>query len=193
MRRILIPNRLLNADDGGGDGGDPTPPAAPPSPAPAPAPVPAPAPQPAAAPAPVAPPAADTGVATLQARLATLETQLEADRAALRTERGARLIEQTAAAHGLDSELLARLVKVEFDEHGQPKPLDTAIARLLTTYPYLAKQSGPGGAAAPASIGTSPANPARPPALTKAAIERMTPEQINTNWEAIQAFLARQS
>ncbi|WP_164689141.1 hypothetical protein [Herpetosiphon llansteffanensis] len=191
MRRILIPNRLLNADDGGGGGGDPTPPAAPPSPAPAPVPVPAPALHPTASPA--APPAADTGVATLQARLATLETQLEADRAALRTERGARLIEQTAAAHGLDAGLLGRLVTPEFDEHGQPKPLDTAIASLLTTYPYLAKQSGPGGATTPASAGTSPANPARPPALTKAAIERMTPEQINTNWEAIQAFLARQS
>ncbi|MCA0352004.1 MAG: hypothetical protein LCH85_08400 [Chloroflexi bacterium] len=182
MIRILIPQRLLNADDGGGSGSDPTPPAAPPSPAPAP--VLSPAPQPAAP-----PPAADTP--DLHARLATLETQLEADRAALRSERGARLIEQTAAAHGLDAGLLGRLVTPEFDEQGQPKPLDAAIASLLTTYPYLAKPAA-GGTAAPAPIGTSPANPARPPVLTKAAIERMTPEQINTNWDAIQAYLARQ-
>lgn len=189
MFRILIPNRLLSADDGGGGGGDPTPPAAPPSPAPAPAPAPvsAPAAPPAASPA--APPADATD---LQARLATLETQLEADRAALRSERGARLIEQTAAAHGLDADLLGRLVKVEFDEHGQPKSLDTAIASLLATYPYLAKQSGAGVGSMSPSMGTSPANPARPLPLTKAAIERMTPEQINTNWEAIQAFLGRQ-
>lgn len=192
MIRILMPKRLLNADDGGGSGGDPTPPAAPPSPAPA---VPVVPPTPPAAPPaavpPAAPPAADAGIPDLQARLATLETQLEADRAALRSERGARLIEQTAAAHGLDAGLLGRLVTPEFDEQGQPKPLDAAIANLLTTYPYLAKPTA-GGTTAPALIGTSPANPARPPALTKAAIERMTPDQINTNWDAIQAFLARQ-
>lgn len=83
----------------------------------------------------------------------------------------------------VDAEVALALIRgtIEFDNDGKPQGVEAALNKLLADKPYLK-----------AGTSTSPTNPPRQGAtLTKADIEKMTPEQINENWEAVQAALAK--
>jgi hypothetical protein len=83
----------------------------------------------------------------------------------------------------VDAEVALALIRgtIEFDNDGKPQGVEAALSKLLADKPYLK-----------AGTSTSPTNPPRQGAtLTKADIEKMTPEQINENWEAVQAALAK--
>ena len=83
----------------------------------------------------------------------------------------------------VDAEVALALIRgtIEFDNDGKPQGVEAALSKLLADKPYLK-----------AGTSTSPTNPPRQgTTLTKADIEKMTPEQINENWEAVQAALAK--
>lgn len=99
---------------------------------------------------------------------------------ALRKARAEAAISREAAKHGVDADLLTRLVTPEFDDDGNPTGIDAAINDLLTKHPYLRA----GGA-----VSLSSTNPQRKSALTLDDIRRMTPEQINARWTEVEAAL----
>lgn len=68
--------------------------------------------------------------------------------------------------------------KIEYDDAGNPSNTEQLLKDLLTDKPYLS--GGSGG---------SPANPGRTRKFTKEDIERMSPSEINKNWDAIKEFL----
>lgn len=91
-------------------------------------------------------------------------------------------VQATATELGIvDAEVALALVRsnITFDDDGTPQGVKAALTKLLADKPYLK-----GGTS------TSPTNPPRQGAtLTKADIEKMTPEQINANWEAVSKAL----
>jgi len=120
----------------------------------------------------------------LQAKVAEYE-RLHADHERERQEWALRrAVDTTAAKLGIiDADAaykLLDLAKLEFAESGAPRNLDRVLSELVSQRPYLVGGSG-----------TSATNPARQTTLTMDTIRRMTPEEINTNWEAVQAALAR--
>jgi len=60
--------------------------------------------------------------------------------------------------------------------------VDELVAQLVASKPYLTKRQG-----AP-----SPTNPSSPSRLTLEAIKRMSPQEINANWDAVQDVLSKQ-
>jgi len=76
---------------------------------------------------------------------------------------------------------LLDLAQVEYADDGTPKNLDRVLASLVKARPYLV-----GGGS-----GTSTTNPARQATLTMDTIRRMTPDEINKNWDAVQAALSK--
>jgi len=121
----------------------------------------------------------------LQERAAQLEKQL-ADAAekqkALMTQND---IAAKAAKLGIiDPDAAYKLLdtsKLEYDEAGQPTNSEALLTALLKDKPYLA------------GSGSSAMNPAKKQqqTFTREQIEKMSPEQINKNWEAIKGFLER--
>lgn len=119
----------------------------------------------------------------LQERAALLEKQL-ADAAekqkALMTQND---IAAKAAKLGIiDPDAAYRLLdtsKLEYDEAGQPTNSEALLTALLKDKPYLA------------GSGSSAMNPAKKQqqTFTREQIEKMSPEQINKNWESIKGFL----
>lgn len=60
--------------------------------------------------------------------------------------------------------------------------VDGLVAKLVASKPYLTKrQTAP-----------SPTNPSSPSRLTLEAIKRMSPQEINANWDAVQDVLSKQ-
>jgi len=118
-----------------------------------------------------------------QERAAQLEKQL-ADAAekqkALMTQSD---ITAKAAKLGIiDPDAAYRLLdtsKLEYDEAGQPTNSEALLTALLKDKPYLA------------GSGSSAMNPAKKQqqTFTREQIEKMSPEQINKNWESIKGFL----
>lgn len=121
----------------------------------------------------------------LQKRVAELERQ-HVDEERERQERTLRyeamlmagklgLVDPDAAYRLLD------LTAIEYDDNGKPSNLEQAMNDLVKQRPYL-KAAG----------ATSATNPPRDrQTLTLEAIQKMTPDQINANWEAVQAVLQR--
>jgi small-conductance mechanosensitive channel len=120
----------------------------------------------------------------------------EAERAAQEAAR--RLRERTiraevrlaAQAAGIvDPEAAYRLLdldQVQLDDDGEPVNIPALIARLVKEKPYL--QARPGGGSPAGNPGSG-----RPAVLSLEDVRRMTPEQINANWEAVQAAISRGS
>jgi hypothetical protein len=107
---------------------------------------------------------------TAEERARSLEVRLEVERFARR----AGIVDEDAAFRLLDTG------RVEYDATGKPTNVETLVRELAEARPWLVE--GRAG---------SPMNPPRDDfrTLTVEAIRRMTPEQINANWEAIQAVL----
>ncbi len=84
---------------------------------------------------------------------------------------------------------------LEFDEHDAPKDLEDAIKKLLEKYPLLKATTGvsddtSGGDDKGAKPVGNPANPARQgKKLTREDVAKMTPAQINANWDAVKMVL----
>ncbi|HPD40004.1 MAG TPA: hypothetical protein PLD43_00415 [Anaerolineae bacterium] len=130
--------------------------------------------------------AAQTETQRLQAQLSeyqrreqTWETQ--------RREQALQIAVQAAAQKVgiVDAEVAMALVrgKIEFDQNGAPQGVEAALTDLAQQKPYLkgAMTSG------------SPTNPPRGSAavLTREAIARMSPEEINANWDAVKAAMEK--
>lgn len=115
----------------------------------------------------------------LKARAETAAKEAEEARAALRKARAEAAISRAATKSGADPDLIAGLVQVDFDDDGNPKGVDAAITDLLTKYPYLKANA----------VSLSSTNPQRKPTLTRADVERMTPQQINERWDEVQEVM----
>ena len=123
-------------------------------------------------------PPGDQEVTDVRARAAEerahlLETRLHVERAARRMG----LVDEDAAFRLLD------LDRIEFDAAGQPANIEALMQELLERRPWL-------GAGA-FSNRASPTNPSRDGqrTLTRDAIRRMSPDEINANWDAVAAAL----
>lgn len=75
---------------------------------------------------------------------------------------------------------LLDLTSIEFDEDGRPVNIDQALDALLQARPWLKGQTLPP---------VSPTNPPRGRRLTLDEIKRMSPDEINRNWDAVQEVL----
>ncbi len=130
--------------------------------------------------------AAQTETQRLQAQLSeyqrreqTWETQ--------RREQALQIAVQAAAQKVgiVDADVALALVRdgIEFDANGMPQGVEAAVTELARQKPYL--RVG-------ASGGSNPTNPARGgQTLTREAIAKMTPDEINRNWDAVQAALEK--
>lgn len=123
--------------------------------------------------------AAEDRARTAEERALLLQTRLEVERCARREG----IVDEDAAFRLLDTG------RVELDGSGRPVNVEALIKELVTERPWLI--GGPGGAPAPHETSASPANPPRDGTrrMTHDDLRRMTPEQINANWDAIQAAL----
>lgn len=108
-------------------------------------------------------------IAEERARL--LEVRLEAERCA----RKLGIVDEDAAFQLLDRD------RIECDETGRPANVDRLMEELIAQRPWLVRSEA----------GTSVTNPPRDGfrTLSLDAVRRMSPEEINDNWEAIQAAL----
>lgn len=121
----------------------------------------------------------------LTAQLAEAQKR-EATTAARLREQALQLAVQAAAQKVgiVDAEVALALVRngIEFDGDGVPQGVEAALTALAQAKPFLKAQAS----------GGSPTNPPRAGAtLTKEAISKMTPDQINANWPAVQAALEK--
>jgi type VI protein secretion system component VasK len=69
---------------------------------------------------------------------------------------------------------------IEFGDDGKPKNVEALLQAMLKDKPYLSMTGS-----------TSPMNPGKTPSFTDDQIKKMTPEEINKNWDAISAHLER--
>ncbi len=117
-------------------------------------------------------------VRAAEERARLLETRLHAERAARRLG----LVDEDAAFRLLDVE------RIEFDEAGHPANIEALMKELAERRPWLCAVRDGAGAA---SSGASPTNPSRDGfrTLTRDAIRRMSPDEINANWDAVEAAL----
>jgi hypothetical protein len=90
---------------------------------------------------------AEKKAADAEAKVAAAETRA-------REALGRAAVVAAAAKVGVDATIAQRLVTVEYDDEGEPKDVDKALAALVKEHPYLVV-----GSAAPTP--TSPANPGR--------------------------------
>ena len=91
-----------------------------------------------------------------------------------------------APKRALDAQLAVRLLDkeaVEFDDAGKPVNIEALLDELIEQYPYLAVHRGGAGT-------TNPAKPGNGAKLTREAIERMSPEEINRRWDEVSAVLS---
>ncbi len=83
--------------------------------------------------------------------------------------------------------------KVRFEEDGTLSGVTEAVVEMLAANPFLlpapAATEGKGKGAGASTSGANPTNPAAGPKLTREAISKMSAEEINSNWEAVQAAL----
>lgn len=125
------------------------------------------------------------------ARLKELEaaqTAWETERRALTTQAE---VERQARKLGIvDEDAAARLIdtgQITYDDAGKPVNVEALLAELVRARPWLKAADQPQSTAP-----TSPTNAQRTNAgrtLTRADIAKMTPDQINANWDAVQEVL----
>lgn len=87
----------------------------------------------------------------------------------------------------VDEDTAALLIasKIEFDAEGKPTNIETLLADLVKAKPYLVAAAGQSQQNA-----GSAANAGRSSGLTIEDVKKMTREQIQANWAAVQAALA---
>lgn len=118
----------------------------------------------------------------VQAQVKAAQTAAETAQAELRKARAGAALATAAARQGIDPDLLAKLVDVEFDEGGQPVNIDLAVGAVLKRYPQLKPT-------AVTQIAAS--NPGRERSkLTMDEVKAMSPEEINRRWDEVSAVLA---
>jgi hypothetical protein len=126
----------------------------------------------------VPPPAADEALAAALAREAALQDQLREALFVADAGRAARdlgLVDEDAAVRLLDR------AAVQTGDDGRPVNLPTLLAEMARKRPWLAGRS-----AEPATA----ANPAAPRRrLTRDDVRRMTADEINADWDAVQQAL----
>jgi hypothetical protein len=120
----------------------------------------------------------------LRERTAEFEKQL-AERDVREREQRVRVAAITSAAKlgYADPDDAMRLVDaaaIEFDEAGEPANVGTLLADLLKAKPYLRSSAATASGSADLGNGGSPA-------FSAAQLKKMTPAEINQNWDAIQA------
>jgi len=121
----------------------------------------------------------------LQKRLAELEKERDALAARAREQAVRFEVASVAQRLGIQSADVAwRLLDTErlaFDDDGKPTNVEALLRDLVQAYPFLVS----GGAQASAT------NPARGQSsrLTLEDIKRMSPEEINSRWDEVQAVL----
>lgn len=130
--------------------------------------------------------AAQTETQRLQTQLSEYQKK-EQTWEAQRREQALQIAVQAAVQKAgiVDAEVALALVRgrIEFDAQGAPQGVEAALTELAQQKPFLKGQPASGG---------SPTNPPRAGTmLTKEAISKMTPEQINANWPAVQAALEK--
>lgn len=122
----------------------------------------------------------------LQAQLAEAQKREATTTARLRELALINAVQAAAQKVGIvDAEVALALIQgaIQFDGDGNPQGVEAALTELVKAKPFLKAQSAGSG---------SPTNPPRGGAmLTKEAISKMTPEQINANWPAVQAALEK--
>lgn len=81
---------------------------------------------------------------------------------------------------------------VEFNDDSSAKDLQGAVQKLVEKYPLLKAAGTTGSNTTGTTNSGGTTNPARQGgnALTREAIARMTPDEINANWERVQAVLS---
>lgn len=67
---------------------------------------------------------------------------------------------------------------IEYDDDGQAKNIETLLVSMLKERPYLTGK------------GASAMNPGKARKFSREEIEKMSPAQINENWDAIQDYLS---
>lgn len=118
----------------------------------------------------------------LQATAKQAQEQAQAARQELQQARAEVAIARAAANLGVDPRKLAKLITVEFDEAGQPVGVDQAAAAVLKEWPELKAQTG--------ATTASATNPSRTHKLTLDEVKKMSPAEINSRWDEVQAVLA---
>lgn len=100
--------------------------------------------------------------------------------------------ELAVADANLAAEALLSSGLVTFGEDGKAQNLEEAVTRLFEKYALLKASAGTNNGAASAAGSVGSTNPSRPGSspLTREAIARMTPAEINANWEAVQSALS---
>ena len=119
-----------------------------------------------------------------QERVLALEKEKEVLLASQKTRTAQYDVAVKAAKMGIvDPDAAYRLMdqgKIEFDDAGTPTNTEALLQDLIKNKPYLV------------GSGSSAVNPAKQlPTFTRDQIEKMSPEQINKNWDAIKGFLER--
>lgn len=122
----------------------------------------------------------------LSKRAQQLEAELEQERENRRDVTTRYEVQLKAAAMGIvDPDAAAKLLDwsmVEFADDGSPKNIQDALAALVKAKPYLVQ--GP-----PAAGATNPSRNHSQGSLTRAQIEKMTPQEMRARWAEIQAAL----
>lgn len=117
----------------------------------------------------------------LQAAAKSAQEQAQAARLELQQARAEVAIARAAQAAGVNPAKLAKLVKVDFDEAGQPVGVEKAVADVLAEWPEL-KPS--------ATVTSGAMNPQRQAKLTMEQIKKMSPDEINSRWDEVKAAMA---
>ena len=119
----------------------------------------------------------------LEAELGDYRKQIEDAKAAVQQAKAQTAITAAASKAGLPVELASRLIDVQFDDNGNPKGIEEAVASLVSQYPQLVS-----GGSSSAMNGAS----SRKRGLTADDLKKMTAEQISKlPPEEVNAALAR--
>jgi hypothetical protein len=115
----------------------------------------------------------------------TAESELQRLKSEVETNR-LRWAASQAATKVADVDVALSLLdktKIQYDEAGNVANLDDLLKDLIAAKPFLAGVQTP-----------SPTNPTNPPRegakFTREQIAKMTPDEINANWDEVQAVLA---
>lgn len=115
----------------------------------------------------------------LAAELKDYQTQIEAAKTQVRQAKAQTAITAAASKAGLPVELASKLIDVQFDENGNPKGIEEAVASLVSQYPQLVS-----GGSSSAMNGNS----SRKRALTPEVLKGMSEKEINARWDEIRAM-----
>lgn len=120
----------------------------------------------------------------IEKRVKEAEEAMQATRQQLQRERVEKAIMLAAIEEGISPQLAIKLAEVQTDESGNPVGVGETVKTLATTYPQLVTTKA-----------VSTTNPANAPTknkaatLTRADIEKMSLDEINANWDKVQAAL----